>query len=60
MQSANSPTFKDRAENAMGITKEDARLTKSYIFVAFTALLLGGMLGLLQGLNRAGLLELPT
>ncbi|MEH7301841.1 cbb3-type cytochrome c oxidase subunit I [Neobacillus drentensis] len=44
----------------MGITKEDARLTKSYIFVAFTALLLGGMLGLLQGLNRAGLLELPT
>ncbi|MEH7439473.1 cbb3-type cytochrome c oxidase subunit I [Neobacillus drentensis] len=44
----------------MGITKEDARLTKSYIFVAFTALLLGGILGLLQGLNRAGLLELPT
>ena len=60
MKTANSPTFTDSAENAMGITKEDARLTKSYIFVAFTALLLGGMLGLLQGLNRAGLLELPT
>jgi cytochrome c oxidase subunit I len=60
VQSVNSPTFKDRAEKAMGITKEDARLTKSYIFVAFTALLLGGILGLLQGLNRAGLLELPT
>jgi cytochrome c oxidase subunit I len=60
VKTANSPTFTDSAENAMGITKEDARLTKSYIFVAFTALLLGGMLGLLQGLNRAGLLELPT
>src|SRR3954447_25821192 len=44
----------------MGISKEDARLTKSYIFVAFTALLLGGFLGLIQGLNRSGLLELPS
>ena len=35
-------------------------LTKSYISVAFIALLLGGFLGLLQGLNRAGLLELPS
>ncbi|MEH7158294.1 cbb3-type cytochrome c oxidase subunit I [Neobacillus drentensis] len=44
----------------MGISKEDAVLTKSYIFVAFIALLLGGILGLIQGLNRAGLLELPS
>ncbi|CAG7648047.1 Cytochrome c oxidase subunit 1 [Paenibacillus solanacearum] len=43
-----------------GINKEDAGLSKSYVFVAFAALLLGGFLGLLQGLNRAGLLELPS
>jgi cytochrome c oxidase subunit I len=43
-----------------GISNEDAQLSKSYIFVAFAALLVGGVLGLLQGLNRAGLLELPS
>lgn len=60
MQTAKVNTFKDNANRAMGISNEDARLTKSYIFVAFAALLLGGLLGLLQGLNRAGMLELPT
>ncbi len=60
MQTAKSQTFKDKATKVMGISKEDALLTKSYIFVAFTALLLGGILGLLQGLNRSGLLELPS
>ncbi|MGM0878142.1 MAG: cbb3-type cytochrome c oxidase subunit I [Bacillota bacterium] len=44
----------------MGISLEDARITKTYLFVAFTALLLGGILGLLQGLNRAGLLQFPS
>ena len=60
MQTAKLNTFKDQANRAMGITNEDGRLSKSYIFVAFAALFLGGLLGLLQGLNRAGLLELPT
>lgn len=53
-------TIKEKTNKVMGISLEDARLSKSYIFVAFTALLLGGFLGLLQGLNRAGLLELPS
>nr|WP_206763725.1 cbb3-type cytochrome c oxidase subunit I [Cytobacillus firmus] len=44
----------------MGISLEDAKLTKSYLSVAFLAILLGGILGLLQGLNRAGMLELPA
>ena len=39
---------------------KDAKLTRSYLIVAFAALLLGGLFGLLQGLNRAGLLELPS
>ncbi|MCR2823501.1 cbb3-type cytochrome c oxidase subunit I [Lederbergia panacisoli] len=53
-------TFKDKANKALGISPEDAILTKSYLLVAFAALLVGGILGLLQGLNRAGLLELPS
>lgn len=53
-------TFKDKANKALGINQKDAVLSKSYIFVAFMALLVGGFLGLLQGLNRAGILELPT
>ncbi|MFJ7724967.1 cbb3-type cytochrome c oxidase subunit I [Neobacillus sp. NPDC097160] len=60
MQTAKSQNFKDKANKVMGISKEDALLTKSYIFVAFMAILLGGILGLVQGLNRAGLLELPS
>ncbi|QCJ41518.1 cytochrome C [Bacillus sp. S3] len=60
MQTAKSHTLKDKAIKAMGISNEDAKLTKSYIFVAFMALLVGGILGLLQGLNRAGLLKLPS
>ncbi|MFJ5716058.1 cbb3-type cytochrome c oxidase subunit I [Neobacillus sp. NPDC093127] len=53
-------TLKEKANKAMGISAEDARITKTYLFVAFMALLIGGLLGLLQGLNRAGLLELPS
>jgi cytochrome c oxidase subunit I len=53
-------TFKEKANRVLGISLEDARISKSYIAVAFIALLIGGFLGLLQGLNRAGLLELPA
>ncbi|ETI70732.1 cbb3-type cytochrome c oxidase subunit I [Neobacillus vireti] len=53
-------TLKEKANKEMGISTEDARITKTYLFVAFMALLIGGLLGLLQGLNRAGLLELPS
>ena len=50
-------SFKDKANQVLGARPEDAIITKSYLFVAFTAVLLGGLLGLLQGLNRAGLLQ---
>lgn len=53
-------SLKQKANEAFGISLEDARISKSYLSVAFIALLLGGLLGLLQGLNRAGVLELPT
>lgn len=60
METVTPQTFKERANKAFGVSLEDARLSKTYLFVAFIALLLGGILGLLQGLNRAGLLELPS
>lgn len=53
-------TLKQKANQVLGISLEDARIAKSYLSVAFIALFLGGFLGLLQGLNRAGLLNLPT
>lgn len=61
MQSALKQTsLKEKANHAFGISLEDARISKSYLSVAFIALLLGGLLGLLQGLNRAGVLQLPS
>ncbi|MEH7382709.1 cbb3-type cytochrome c oxidase subunit I [Bacillus sp. JJ1533] len=52
-------TFKEKANKVLGVNTQDAKISKSYLSVAFIALLLGGLFGLLQGLNRAGLLELP-
>jgi cytochrome c oxidase subunit I len=52
-------SFKQKTNQVLGISLEDARISKSYLSVAFIALLLGGFLGLLQGLNRAGVLQLP-
>lgn len=53
-------SLKNKANEILGVNPEDAKLTKSFLLVAFVALLLGGLFGLLQGINRAGLLELPS
>lgn len=45
---------------AIGIPKQDFRLSLANLFVAFIALLLGGIAGLLQGFVRSGYLELPS
>ena len=42
------------------IEKKDAKLILGHFIVAFTALLLGGVAGLLQGLVRGGQIELPA
>ena len=52
--------LKEKANKVLGVNLQDANLSKSYLLVAFIAVLLGGTLGLFQGLNRAGLLELPS
>lgn len=44
----------------LGIPQKDATLSLTYLSVAFIMLLIGGFLGLFQGLNRAGLLQLPS
>ncbi|MFC3040653.1 cbb3-type cytochrome c oxidase subunit I [Virgibacillus xinjiangensis] len=51
--------FSEKANKALGINQKDSRLTLTYFSVAFIALLIGGFLGLFQGLNRAGLMQLP-
>lgn len=52
-------TFKEKTQHALGVNEQDAKLTKVYLSIAFIVLLLGGILGLIQGLERAGLLSLP-
>lgn len=59
-QTGNVKNLKTQANKVLGVNLQDAKLSKSYLSVSFIALLLGGLFGLLQGLNRAGLLELPT
>ncbi|WBL15771.1 cbb3-type cytochrome c oxidase subunit I [Sutcliffiella sp. NC1] len=56
----NSTAFRDSANKALGLNPQDANISKAYLLVGFIALLLGGLMGVIQGLNRAGVLELPT
>lgn len=56
----NSIAFRDSANKALGLNPQDANISKAYLLVGFIALLLGGLMGVIQGLNRAGVLELPT
>lgn len=44
----------------LGLNPKDVRLTLTYFVVSFIALLIGGFLGLFQGLNRAGVMNLPA
>ncbi|HLR41292.1 MAG TPA: cbb3-type cytochrome c oxidase subunit I [Virgibacillus sp.] len=60
METALKQTFKDKVDRSLGVNRDDARLTLTYFSVAFIALLIGGFLGLFQGLERAGLMELPV
>jgi cytochrome c oxidase subunit 1 len=52
-------SFMDKTRSKLGVTPEDSRLSLTYLSLAFIILFVGGFLGLVQGLNRAGLFELP-
>src|SRR5699024_8214728 len=55
-----SATLKEKTTKVLGTNEKDAKLSLTYLSVSFIALFIGGFLGLLQGLERAGLLELPS
>lgn len=49
-----------KVNKVLGVNTADANITLTYFSIAFITIFVGGFLGLSQGLNRAGLLELPT
>lgn len=54
-----SESLKKTTNQVLGVNPKDAKLSKSYMAVSFIGLLIGGILGLIQGLERAGLIQLP-
>jgi len=51
---------KDKVNEIITTNPKDAKLSLSFFAVSFAALLVGGILGLLQGLERAGVLTMPN
>ena len=60
MEAVKLDNIKEKTKQKLGVNPHDARLTLTYFSLAFIVLFIGGFLGLLQGLNRAGVLELPA
>lgn len=64
MATAVKETIKNKASRKVNEFKatnpQDAKLTLTFFAVSFATLLVGGILGLLQGLERAGLLSMPV
>src|SRR5690625_1319435 len=64
METALHETFTSKVKNTVGkyaaTNEQDAKITISFSTVSFVALLVGGILGLLQGLERAELLSMPA
>src|SRR5690625_1595951 len=50
----------EKVKKYLGTNPKDAKITLSFFTVSFVALLVGRFLGLLQGLERAGLLSMPS
>lgn len=57
---ATAQSLSQKTNKILGVNAQDAKLSKSYMVVAFLALLIGGFLGLLQGLERGGVIQLPS
>lgn len=53
-------TSKTKVNEMIATNPQDAKLSLSFLAVSFIALLVGGVLGLFQGLERAGLLSMPS
>lgn len=50
---------KNKVKSFLATNPQDSKLSLSFLGVSFAALLVGALLGLLQGLERAGLLSMP-
>ncbi|WP_054949616.1 b(o/a)3-type cytochrome-c oxidase subunit 1 [Numidum massiliense] len=48
------------SEQFQGFERQDARLGSAHLVVAFTALLIGGICGLLQALDQGGMVNMPS
>src|SRR5699024_12569101 len=57
-------SYKDKADKNLkkylGTNEKDAKLSHTFFTGSFAVLLVGGLLGLIQKLERAGLLTLPN
>ncbi|QBP42604.1 cbb3-type cytochrome c oxidase subunit I [Paenisporosarcina antarctica] len=53
-------TVEKHSKKILGVNTKDAKLSLAFLTVSFISLLIGGVLGLLQGLERSGLLQLPS
>lgn len=53
-------SIQDKVQKALGVNPQDAKFSLTFLVISFVAVFIGGFLGLFQGLNRAGLLELPA
>jgi cytochrome c oxidase subunit 1 len=51
--------FYDKSRLPLTISKQEARLYMTFIYVAFISLAIGGLMGLLQTLVRSGTITLP-
>ena len=52
-------TIKEKAQDLVKVDKRDSKLALAHIYVAFIALFIGGLCGLLQTLVRSGTFTLP-
>ncbi|HEX7058127.1 MAG TPA: cbb3-type cytochrome c oxidase subunit I [Bacilli bacterium] len=52
--------LRQKSMKVLGAKVQDAQLSLTYIAVSFATLLLGGIFGLLQGLDRSGIMPLPS
>lgn len=60
MEQAEKIDFHQKITKKLGVNPEDAKIALTYFIISFTTLLIGGILGLIQGLERAGLYQLPA
>lgn len=51
--------FSTKSKGVLKVDRKDAKLVMAHMYIAFIALFLGGLAGLLQVLVRSGQLELP-